>query len=169
MATKEVGFGAAKLPIKKFDINGMVDHCTIAMIAKRATGKSFLTREIMYQKRNIASAIAISRTEKTMVFNNNEAINTILNYPEPSHLSVVEIVDNQEPLDVLSSLDYTEPNYNKIYDPLYPDNINALKLIKKHTSRGRYNCSYKKTISGKGRYYIDSSAKKSHASLQNCY
>jgi hypothetical protein len=46
----------------------MVDHCTIAMIAKRATGKSFLTREIMYQKRNIASAIAISRTEKLNSF-----------------------------------------------------------------------------------------------------
>jgi hypothetical protein len=64
MGTKEVGFGAAKLPIKRFNINEMVDHCTIAMIAKRATGKSFLTREIMYQKRHIAAAIAISRTEK---------------------------------------------------------------------------------------------------------
>ena len=64
MATKEVGFGAAKLPIKKFQINEMVEHCTIAMIAKRATGKSFLTREIMYQKRNLAAAVAISRTEK---------------------------------------------------------------------------------------------------------
>jgi hypothetical protein len=64
MTIKEVGFGATKLPIKKFNIHEMVEHCTIAMIAKRATGKSFLTREIMYQKRNIAGAIAISRTEK---------------------------------------------------------------------------------------------------------
>lgn len=64
MTAKEVGFGAAKLPIKKFMINEMVEHCTIAMIAKRATGKSFLTREIMYQKKNIAAAVAISRTEK---------------------------------------------------------------------------------------------------------
>jgi len=68
MTTKEVKFGATKLPIKKFNINEMVDHCTIAMIAKRATGKSFLTREIMYQKRNIAAAIAISRTEKLNCF-----------------------------------------------------------------------------------------------------
>ena len=68
MSTKEVGFGATKLPIKPFKINEMVDHCTIAMIAKRATGKSFLTREIMYQKRNIAAAIAISRTEKLNSF-----------------------------------------------------------------------------------------------------
>jgi hypothetical protein len=68
MSTKEVGFGATKIPIKQFNIDEMVDHCTIAMIAKRATGKSFLTREIMYQKKNIASAIAISRTEKLNSF-----------------------------------------------------------------------------------------------------
>jgi hypothetical protein len=68
MSTKEVGFGATKIPIKPFKINEMVDHCTIAMIAKRATGKSFLTREIMYQKKNIAAAIAISRTEKLNSF-----------------------------------------------------------------------------------------------------
>jgi hypothetical protein len=64
MTYKEVCFGATKLPIKKFNINEMVEHCTIAMIAKRATGKSFLTREIMYQKKNIAASVAISRTEK---------------------------------------------------------------------------------------------------------
>ena len=68
MTTKEVKFGATKLPIKKFNIHEMVDHCTIAMIAKRATGKSFLTREIMFQKRNIAAAVAISRTEKLNSF-----------------------------------------------------------------------------------------------------
>jgi len=46
----------------------MVDHCTIAMIAKRASGKSYLTREILYHKRSIPSAIAISRTEKLNKF-----------------------------------------------------------------------------------------------------
>jgi len=68
MTIKEVSYGATRLPIKKFNINEMVDHCTIAMIAKRATGKSFLTREIMYQKKNIVAAIAISRTEKLNSF-----------------------------------------------------------------------------------------------------
>ena len=63
MTVKEVSFGATRLPIKQFKINEMVDHCTIAMIAKRATGKSFLTREIMFQKRNTIAAIAISRTD----------------------------------------------------------------------------------------------------------
>ena len=63
MTVKEVSFGATRLPIKQFKINEMVDYCTIAMIAKRATGKSFLTREIMFQKRNTIAAIAISRTD----------------------------------------------------------------------------------------------------------
>jgi hypothetical protein len=44
MTVKEVSFGATRLPIKQFKINEMVDHYTIAMIGKRATGKTFLTR-----------------------------------------------------------------------------------------------------------------------------
>lgn len=68
MATKDVRFGATRLQIKKFNISEMVDHCTIAMIAKRASGKSYLTKEILYHKRNLPSAIAISKTEKLNKF-----------------------------------------------------------------------------------------------------
>ena len=68
MGTKEVKYGAARLQLKKFNIQNMVNHCTIAMVAKRATGKSYLTKEIMFHKRNIASAVAISRTEKLNSF-----------------------------------------------------------------------------------------------------
>lgn len=110
-----------------------------------------------------------NRNNKNMVFKSNEIINSILNYPEPSFLSVVEIIYNNDVLDILSSLDYNQPNYNKIYDALYPDNINGLKQLKKHSSRGRHNCSYKKTICGKGRYYLNNPKKNDFASLQNCY
>jgi len=68
MTSKDVKFGASYLQLKRFNISDMVEHCTIAMIAKRATGKSFLTREIMYHKRDIASAVAISRTESLNSF-----------------------------------------------------------------------------------------------------
>lgn len=61
--TKSVGFGASRLQIKRFPIHNMCEHSTIAMIAKRASGKSYLTREILYHKRKIPSVI-ISRTEK---------------------------------------------------------------------------------------------------------
>lgn len=68
MTVKEVLFGTTRIPIKKFNISEMVDYCTIAIIAKRASGKSFLTREIMYQKRKISATVVISRTEKLNSF-----------------------------------------------------------------------------------------------------
>jgi len=68
MTTKDIRFGASHLQIKKFSIQYMAEHCTICMIAKRASGKSYLTREIMYHKRSIPSGIAISRTEKLNKF-----------------------------------------------------------------------------------------------------
>jgi hypothetical protein len=68
MTVKKVRYGASTLDIKKFNISEMVDHCTIAMIAKRASGKSYLTREILYHKRDIPTAIAISKTEKLNSF-----------------------------------------------------------------------------------------------------
>jgi hypothetical protein len=68
MATKNVKFGASHLAIKRFEIKDMCEHATMAMIAKRASGKSYLTREIMYHKKSIPAAIAISRTEKLNKF-----------------------------------------------------------------------------------------------------
>jgi hypothetical protein len=68
MTNKCIQFGATHIEIKKFNINDMCDHCTIAMIAKRASGKSYLTREILYHKRDIPTAIAISKTEKLNSF-----------------------------------------------------------------------------------------------------
>jgi len=68
MTSKNIKFGPIHLEIKKFSIQDMVDHCTICMIAKRASGKSYLTREIMYHKKTLPSAVAISRTEKLNKF-----------------------------------------------------------------------------------------------------
>ena len=39
------------IDIKKFDMNKIHDHCTIAIIAKRGSGKSYLTRDILYHKK----------------------------------------------------------------------------------------------------------------------
>lgn len=104
------------------------------------------------------------------VFINNDEINLILNYPEPSVLSVKEVLYNPEIVNILSSLDTTHANYNKIPDALYPDNIISLKQLKKHSARNLHNCNYKKTIGGKGRYYKDNTFKKGdYGHLQNCY
>jgi hypothetical protein len=68
MTTKNVKFGTSHLAIKRFEITDICEHATIGMIAKRASGKSYLTREIMYHKKSIPAAIAISRTEKLNKF-----------------------------------------------------------------------------------------------------
>ena len=70
-SVKEIQFGATRVPIKQFDLKKMENYCTIAIIAKRASGKSFLTREILYKKRKIACTVAISRTEKLNSFYSN--------------------------------------------------------------------------------------------------
>ena len=68
MSTKNVGFGHSQLRLKKFNVKEMVEHATIAMIAKRASGKSYLTREILYHKRDLPTAVVISKTEKLNKF-----------------------------------------------------------------------------------------------------
>lgn len=68
MTDLHINYGQAKLKIKRFDLKKMAENCTIAMIAKRASGKSYLTREILYHKRDLPAAIAISRTEKLNTF-----------------------------------------------------------------------------------------------------
>jgi hypothetical protein len=120
MTTKEVRFGATKLPIKKFNIHEMVDHCTIAMIAKRATGKSFLTREIMYQKRDIAAGIAISRTEKLNSFY-SEFIPDSYIYSEYNSDILTRIYERQSKMN--------EDNKIKIKNGLKPKNDSIMLIM----------------------------------------
>ncbi len=68
MTLKDIKFGSSRLRIKKFNIKDMPDNVTIAMIAKRASGKSYLTREILFHKKDIPTAMAISKTEKLNKF-----------------------------------------------------------------------------------------------------
>ena len=64
MSHLNVSAGGSQLRLKKFRIDKMVEHATIAMIAKRASGKSYLTKEILYHKKSLPTAVVISRTEK---------------------------------------------------------------------------------------------------------
>ena len=68
MSQKNINFGATKIRLNKFDLKKMAPYSTIAMIAKRASGKSYLTREIMYHKRDIPTSVIISKTEKLNKF-----------------------------------------------------------------------------------------------------
>ncbi|VVU94873.1 hypothetical protein CPAV1605_598 [seawater metagenome] len=69
--TKSINYGASRLQLKKFDLTKMVDHATIAMIAKRGSGKSWVCRNIMFAKKDIATSVVISPTEKLNSFYGN--------------------------------------------------------------------------------------------------
>ena len=68
MSDKEFEFGESKLIIKNFDIEKMIEPFSIGIFSKIATGKSFLTKELVYHKRHIDSVIAINETEKSNHF-----------------------------------------------------------------------------------------------------
>jgi hypothetical protein len=70
-ATKEVYIDGKRLRLKKFDISlitKIAPNPSIAMIAKRGSGKSVAIKAIMYAHRDIPGGIIISRTEKMSPF-----------------------------------------------------------------------------------------------------
>ena len=65
----------------------------------------------------------------------NEKVNNILNYKPQDTFRCLEVVYNSKVMEVLTSLDPLIPNYNKIPDALYPQNIQYLKTIKTFTKK----------------------------------
>jgi hypothetical protein len=66
--SKSFGMGSQKLQISEFNLNQMCENPTIGLIAKRASGKSWITRHILYYLRKIPAHIIISPTEKLNCF-----------------------------------------------------------------------------------------------------
>jgi hypothetical protein len=97
MTSKDIQYGASKFKIKKFDIKSMADHATIAMIAKRASGKSYLTKEIMFHQRHIPTTIVISKTEKLNKFY-GDFVPDVYIYDEYNNTILSKIYDRQSKL-----------------------------------------------------------------------
>jgi len=60
-----------KFQIAEFDLKKMVDHPAIVMIAKRGTGKSWITRDIMYHYKHIPGGVVIAPTDRMNSFYNS--------------------------------------------------------------------------------------------------
>lgn len=69
MPPNELGFN--RLSFNRFDLRNICDHATIALIAKRASGKSWLVKEIMKVRKDIPSWVIICKTEKLNAFYSN--------------------------------------------------------------------------------------------------
>jgi hypothetical protein len=61
-------YNGDKLPIQEFKINDMCQNPSILMIAKRGSGKSWVTKAILYKFHEIPVGIIISPTEKDNPF-----------------------------------------------------------------------------------------------------
>ena len=59
------------LKLKKFDMTSIKDNSIIVMIGKRNTGKSYLTRDFLYWKRDIPVGTVVSPTEHANKFFSN--------------------------------------------------------------------------------------------------
>lgn len=66
---KNIKYGSNDIPLRKFPIDDMCDSPSIVMIAKRGSGKSYVTREILYRlRKRIPGGIIISKTENVSPF-----------------------------------------------------------------------------------------------------
>lgn len=54
--------------LKRFTIDDIVDHAAICMIAKRASGKSWIVRDIISKKKDIPASVVIAPTDKLSQF-----------------------------------------------------------------------------------------------------
>ena len=56
------------LSLKRFNMNRITDDSVIVMIGKRNTGKSFLTKDLLYHHQSIPAGTVISPTENANKF-----------------------------------------------------------------------------------------------------
>src|SRR6056300_1284639 len=56
------------LQLKKFNMNMIKDDSVVVLIGKRNTGKSFLTKDLLYYKQDLPSGTVISPTENANRF-----------------------------------------------------------------------------------------------------
>lgn len=96
-------------------------------------------------------------------------IDKILKNDEPTQFTCLEKIYNMDVLNVLSKLDPTASNYNSIPDALYYQDIANLKQLKKFNGKNGHAVTYKKTIGGVGRFYMNNTNKKDYYCYQNCY
>jgi len=75
----------ANFNLKKFDLSNIIDHATIVIIASRGSGKSFLLREILYEKRNIP-CVVIAPTDRMNGFYSDFVPSSYVHYEYSSEL-----------------------------------------------------------------------------------
>lgn len=90
MVAKEIKvLGGKTLPIRDFKLEWFCQNPSICMIAKRASGKSWVCRAIIKHFRHLPGGVIISKTEKMSSFYGNFFPDTYIHYEYKG-----EIIDN---------------------------------------------------------------------------
>jgi len=122
------------LEIKKFDFKTMPDASVILVVAKRNSGKSFLIREILYQKKHIPYGLVCSATEVGNGFYGN-FIPGVFIYSEFDEAAVQRLVDRQLKL---AKRGQADPVYIVLDDLMYDKRFLSNKLIRFLFMNGRH-------------------------------
>lgn len=84
-----------KFELRRFDISSIKDDSTIVLVGKRRTGKSFLTRDIMYYHTDIPLGCVISQTERYNGFYSDFVPNVLI-HPKPDKETISNIHKRQD-------------------------------------------------------------------------
>ena len=83
-----------ELVLKKFDMKSLLPNATILLLGRRRTGKSFLTRDIFYNHRDIPQGVIFSGTEEANPFYGDFIPDTFI-YPKYDADTVEAILSKQ--------------------------------------------------------------------------
>jgi hypothetical protein len=86
-----------KLQLKKFDMSSIPSDSVIVLIGKRNTGKSFLTKDLLYYKQSIPVGTVISATEEVNGFY-KEMVPPVFIHNEYNEDIVQKVIQRQEKL-----------------------------------------------------------------------
>jgi len=94
MGVMDIQMGADSLPVRQFKLADMVENPSIVMIAKRGSGKSWVTKAIMIHFYKIPCGIVIAPTDRMNSFYNDFFPDTYIHYQYKSSI-ITKILDRQ--------------------------------------------------------------------------
>lgn len=86
--------GGGNLPVRQFKLQDMVENPSIVMIAKRGSGKSWVTKAIMMQFNSIPCGVVIAPTDRMNSFYNDFFPDTYIHYQYKSEI-IMKILNRQ--------------------------------------------------------------------------
>jgi hypothetical protein len=87
MPSKDIRMGnQSKIPIQQFELSTMVEHPSIVMIAKRGSGKSWVTRAVLKHFNDIPAGLIIAPTDRMNCFYGDFFPDTYIHYDYKSEI-----------------------------------------------------------------------------------